>query len=443
MIVRNLVLAASVAIGAWGGLGNCPYALGQLIAYDGFEDPVYSDGGPSLDREPLQTTGPLDDLGNPIVTPGWTGETSAENATTRKWTQSFPTNSYLFVLESLQSSAVGYDDSSTGKVEFEAYDNAGGFNFRSVKRVLDAYDPADTYYMSFFLQTGSLAAGALGERGQSVVGFSNAITDNHIANAFTNQPGAPEFYGLMVGFDGRGTDQRISDLVLRARTDTGGGPTDPEFANTVLLAGDVANPNDPANMHVSTLENVTHHVLLKLEVNVQDDVDQVTYWINPTDVASESQATATAQATGMVETYAMDVNTRLTRLVAASNRYEDRKLFFDEVRFGYDFYSVAGVEPPPPGIVGDFNDDGKVTAADYALWRDNLGGMTILAHDDTPGTVDESDYEDWVTNFGGMEMMASGAVTAIPEPLGLSQMLLLAVGILARTKLSRRSSPSR
>lgn len=445
-MVRNFVLVVAVAIELGGNLGNCPAAFGQLIAYDGFEDLYYSDiinnpNAPSLDREELQLIGPDDDFGNPIVTPGWTGVTSAEHSTTRKWYRNYPVRSYLFTLDSLHHSAVNYEDASTGKVEFEAYDFPGSFSFRSFTRAMDAYDPADTYYMSFLLQTSSLTPGALGERGQSLVGFTNNH-GNHgteIEPAYKNQPGAAEVFGLMVGFDGRGTDQRISDLVLRAKIDTGGGPTDPEFANTVLLAGEVANPNDPADAHVSTLENLTLLVMLKLEVNVQDDIDLVTYWINPSDVSTEAQATSTSLATGMVETYAMDLNTNITRIILASNQYEDRTLFFDEPRLGYDFYSVAGVEPPPEGIVGDFNNDGTVNAADYVLWRDNLGGTAVLENDDTPGMVDPSDYEDWVASFGGMEMPSSGAASlAIPEPLAWSQILLLALGILARTRLARK-----
>ncbi|MEX2169283.1 MAG: hypothetical protein WD851_08230 [Pirellulales bacterium] len=400
-------------------------AVGQLIAYDGFEDAIYSDGGPTLDGTPLQLTGPLEDFGNPVVSPGWTGELDelAEPSQSQKWTTN-GTNNFLYDLVSLQSSAVGYDDASTGKVQFLAYDNPGATNFRSIRRVMDAYEPADTYYMSFLVNTGSVPTAQLGQRGQAMVGFTNnAVTET----AFNNQVGAGNIFGLMVGFDGRATDERISDLVFRSRKEVEGGAF--QFTNSILLAGEVANPEAPANQWVSTVENLTHHVLLKLEVNDDEEMDLVTYWVNPTNISSEAMATASAQATGSIETFSMDLNSRMTRIHVAVNRYEDRSFFFDEPRLGFDFFSVVGVEPPPEGIVGDFTDNGAVDAADYAVWRDNLGGTATLPNDASPGTVDATDYDDWQANFGLMS--GSGAAVAVPEPAMWGQVMLIAAGWLA------------
>lgn len=430
-MVRNFGVGVWVAAGLIGLGSGTSSALGQLIAYDGFEDAVYSDGGPTLDDTPLQLTGPLSDPGNPAVSPGWVGPDGSEGPQSQKWVLNGPSNSYQFDLDSLHSSGVSYDDASTGKARFPAYDSPIPTNFRSIRRVMDVYEAADTYYMSFFVQTESVAAGQLGQRGQAMLGFTNGMSESQLDPAFNSQVGAPIFYGLMVGFDGRGTDQRISDLVLRARKDVEGTL---QFTNSVLLAGEVANPEAPADEQVSTVENLTHQVLLKLEVNVDEGKDLVTYWVNPTNVESEAMATASAEATGSIETFAMDVNTRLTRLQVVVNRYEDRSFLFDEPRLGYDFYSVAG-SAPPAGIVGDFNDDGAVDAADYVVWRDNFGGTAVLAHDDSPGMVDASDYDDWKANFGLME--ASGAAVAVPEPVMVGQFLLLAAGLVLRRRASR------
>jgi hypothetical protein len=74
---------------------------------------------------------------------------------------------------------------------------------------------------------------------------------------------------------------------------------------------------------------------------------------------------------------------------------------------------------------GDYNDDGKVDAADYVVWR-NAGPSATLPNDDSPGVVDASDYDDWRANFGAMASIGSAGSSAnlLPEPCSL--LLLLA-----------------
>jgi hypothetical protein len=54
---------------------------------------------------------------------------------------------------------------------------------------------------------------------------------------------------------------------------------------------------------------------------------------------------------------------------------------------------------PTYGLAGDYNGNGSVDAADYTVWRDNLGSATALPNDDTPG-VGPNDYTRWKANFG-------------------------------------------
>ena len=49
---------------------------------------------------------------------------------------------------------------------------------------------------------------------------------------------------------------------------------------------------------------------------------------------------------------------------------------------------------------GDYNDDSVVDAADYTVWRDNLGQDVTLPNDPTPGMVTAEDYDVWRANFG-------------------------------------------
>jgi hypothetical protein len=83
---------------------------------------------------------------------------------------------------------------------------------------------------------------------------------------------------------------------------------------------------------------------------------------------------------------------------------------------------------PEPGLPGDFNDDGKVDAADYIVWRKNDGGTTALPNDDDLGTpIRAEHYTLWRAHFGEIEMPGVGAGGAIPEA---GSFMLAAVGLL-------------
>ena len=58
---------------------------------------------------------------------------------------------------------------------------------------------------------------------------------------------------------------------------------------------------------------------------------------------------------------------------------------------------------PAPALTGDFNGDGSVNAADYAVWRDALSDTVTPysgADADGDGQVDIDDYQLWKANFG-------------------------------------------
>ncbi|QDU89414.1 Matrixin [Pirellulimonas nuda] len=93
------------------------------------------------------------------------------------------------------------------------------------------------------------------------------------------------------------------------------------------------------------------------------------------------------------------------------------------------FYSLAiaaeAVVIDPPTLVGDFNQDGLVDAADYSVWRDLLGTSTPLANaPDSPGIVDQADYQSWRTAFGGR--LEAAGVTPVPEPASVTFCIVVA-----------------
>lgn len=89
------------------------------------------------------------------------------------------------------------------------------------------------------------------------------------------------------------------------------------------------------------------------------------------------------------------------------------------------------------GLPGDFNDDGMVNLADYAVWRDNLGAANdggLNGNGDGINGVDAGDYNLWKTSFGNPGSAASQGNQAVPEPTTIG-LILLAIGGLV---LSRR-----
>ncbi|QDU89868.1 hypothetical protein Pla175_32640 [Pirellulimonas nuda] len=96
----------------------------------------------------------------------------------------------------------------------------------------------------------------------------------------------------------------------------------------------------------------------------------------------------------------------------------------------------------PMALAGDYNDDGTVDAADYTVWRDNLGLAIALPNETvTAGMVTSEDYDAWKANFGAVGP-ALGAVASagVPEPGALA---LCVLGMLAMSLGAKRSAARR
>ena len=88
---------------------------------------------------------------------------------------------------------------------------------------------------------------------------------------------------------------------------------------------------------------------------------------------------------------------------AAGGKRHNGDLIFQYAIQGDDLRQgvVRYVTPPP--LPGDYNDNGGVDAADYAVWRDHLNTSFQLPNEVagvTPGMVTTADYEQWKARFG-------------------------------------------
>jgi hypothetical protein len=77
----------------------------------------------------------------------------------------------------------------------------------------------------------------------------------------------------------------------------------------------------------------------------------------------------------------------------------------------------------PAGVLGDYNNNGTVDAADYVLWRN---GGPLQNEGVTPGTATPEDYSFWRARFGANSGSAAASSAAVPEPVALSLIAVLA-----------------
>jgi hypothetical protein len=75
------------------------------------------------------------------------------------------------------------------------------------------------------------------------------------------------------------------------------------------------------------------------------------------------------------------------------------------------------VQQSEPVVLGDYNYNGVVDAADYVVWRKNLGPGTLANEAGiSPGVVDQADYRYWRSRFGATAEFRSALTATVPEP---------------------------
>jgi hypothetical protein len=84
-------------------------------------------------------------------------------------------------------------------------------------------------------------------------------------------------------------------------------------------------------------------------------------------------------------------------------------------------YTPQSVSLNVGGVLGDYNLNGIVDAADYVVWRNLLNSNALVADGSGNGIVDQADYNLWRANFGkiaasGVASTSTSQPAAVPEP---------------------------
>ena len=91
-------------------------------------------------------------------------------------------------------------------------------------------------------------------------------------------------------------------------------------------------------------------------------------------------------------------------------------------------YTTGVISVTSPVLLGDYNNNGIVDAADYVVWRDNEGTNNALANDPLGGTIGSGQYNQWRANFGTTAGSGADSINiAVPEPGGV---VLFVIGML-------------
>jgi hypothetical protein len=95
-----------------------------------------------------------------------------------------------------------------------------------------------------------------------------------------------------------------------------------------------------------------------------------------------------------------------------------------EVTFTGMFVATASLSQP---LLGDYNENGVVDAADYVIWRNNQGTTIMLPNDDIGGTIGADHYNQWRENFGTATPGGIGAAS-VPEPASAALICVALLG---------------
>ena len=121
---------------------------------------------------------------------------------------------------------------------------------------------------------------------------------------------------------------------------------------------------------------------------------------------------------------------------------DQRGMPFARVSGGRIDIGAFEVQLVTPSLVGDYNLDGAVNAADYTVWRDSVGqtGPGLPADGNGDNSVNNADLTVWQSNYGAS---APSMATTIPEPTAGALVALISTAAVRRRRDSNVTLRSR
>ncbi len=213
--------------------------------------------------------------------------------------------------------------------------------------------------------------------------------------------------------------------------------------NSIASGFVIRNGSDP-NLHDQLIfNNFPQHDGLVYHADFDDMLNAVTT-LDPDDESRDEPSELT-QAVLHTLHLALDQDNNpntpaqiyndLNLLIASTNSRNDARygegvfgeMYISTKQNGGIIYLVTNSVP----LLGDFNQDHVVDAADYTVWRDSLDatGYHLAADGNGDGKVDAADYDVWKSHFGETWSATGGGAGAlsVPEPATAA---LLALGCL-------------
>ena len=236
------------------------------------------------------------------------------------------TSNFTATSGGLNSSVLNASNATSGKVNWIGAPIDA--IVRSVARNLTTPVPASgTYWISHVANRGGITA--IDPAGWVLTGFGNTVVP---AKGVTGNT----LTGLFAGFAPNTSDPALADLVIRYRDTAATNPN--ATANDVVLLNGAAQD----------ISNVSHTVIMKVDLNVAGGQDAVTWFLNPADGTSEAALASSAAATGNFSGFPLQTGADFVRLNYTASKWQGTA-FFDEARLSTDLAGLSLV-PEPAGL---------------------------------------------------------------------------------------------
>jgi hypothetical protein len=228
--------------------------------------------------------------------------------------------------------------------------------------------------------------------------YMDAVIDGTVATraAFPDHQGFLAFFG----FDDGVAEPPVDEQLIARLSEEFNGPGQPTLALFVEnLSDNGPAPGGGAGEHLAEWVSLGGSTMMQALDSWQahrPDRDPQLASLNP---AAGIELAYESFGTRFFELYVTDFDNAMQGAIDAEGGP-----LLDDLRY----WSALLTGPTTPG---DFNDDGRVDAADYTVWRDTLAATSDLAAED---------YAIWAANYGRTAEPAS----LIPEPAAISMLVI-------------------